>query len=210
MNSTYNMNTMKKPINYFAIILLSIFLLSSCSDDSTEFVQCPDVTVEEGTIAGDLEYEIIDAVISHLFGSFESVLIINAATNIVVGQNANEVQEYLDDREMDIDRVLIEEYINLNVEGGLWMNNFNNGELKSLAEKRCLFSNGHAGCEAYENKYPNATGFLSFTRPAVLGDNVAIIEFEVGYCTDVRSEFAVLKYENESWVVENIWVTTIS
>jgi len=200
-------------INLLVISMLASSLLLISCDGATETIsikECPDFIVEEGAISNEVEYEIIDAVIKNNFNDNEFVHIMNDTRTILLGGNIEEEQEYLSSHQVDVEVELIETYISNNDVASKWKDLFEEGRLMGEEEKKCFYDAKEFTCESYQNKYPNGSGFLSFTRPAVYEENVAIVEYTRRPCYGLRGIFVFLKFEDGKWQVKQSFTTIVS
>lgn len=192
-------------------ILIGLFLVS-CNRETQEttFKECPDFALEDGTISDEKEYQIINAIIKNNLSHLQSFNILNIPQDIIIGNNKEQAINFLMTFEVELENELIESYININSTELKWKDFFEKGKLTSEEEKRCFSANNEFPCKSYQNKYPNGSGFLNFTRPAIFEDNKAIVECLFEPCGGIRGMFFILSFENGNWVVTNSFTTIIS
>ncbi len=203
-----------KTLPFILFILFCLFSISCNNDDNDESVitikECLGFEVEEGTILDEMEYQIIDAVIENNLSTFQFLPIVDKPADIFIGSTILQIEEFLFIQDITLELELIDNYLEINGTPSTWKANFERGELKSSEELKCLFFNNEFPCESFEAKYPTGRGFFSFTRPAFLDEDTAIVEFSINFCDGGRGELAILKFENDRWVVDNLISTFVS
>lgn len=200
---------------YLAFLSLSIvFLISSCikdkSETEVELIDCPDVVVEAGDYNDQLAYEIIDIVLFDNFETRDFIHVMEASESSMIWINSEDLKEYLNLTDVELEDQHIEEYLALNSASSKWKAGFTEGTLMSQEERDCIFSNRQFTCESYESKYPNASGFLTFTKPALYQDNLVILEYFQSACNSARGEFIVLELVDDIWTIKHQFTTIIS
>lgn len=179
---------MKTRIIPFVILILTSLFFVTCKKEAQGpiFKECPDFALEEGNISNEKEYQIINAVIKNNLNHLQSFNILNIPDNMIIGNNEEQVIDYLLSLEVELENELIESYININNKELKWKDFFEKGKLTSEEEKSCFYSNNEFPCESYQKKYPDGSGFLNFTRPAIFEDNKAIIEYYLNIAQELE------------------------
>ena len=119
-------------------------------------------------------------------------------------------REYLLEHDLDFEIAFIERYINANLVESKWKDSFQEGTLMRQDELNCFYSDNEFPCERYLKKYPNGSGFLFFTRPAIFENNTVIVEYLRNPCSGLAGVFVMLEFEDGNWVVKKSFTTIVS
>ena len=201
-----------KPNSKYAFLILFIgILLCSCKEEPEviEIKLCPDAIVEEGTVSNIQEYQIIDAVVNDQFSRNDVVHILQETSTALILGDPSETLEYLQQSGADLELDHIIDYQALNMVQEKWNASFENAKLLGGEELDCFQEVTASTCDRYKKKYPNGTGFIKFSRPAVNG-NSAIVEYFKNICGNGIGVFVVLERIDDQWQVKNSFPTIIT
>ena len=187
----------------YLVVLLIPILFSACQNTSPIPIrQCPDVALKTGDIDVQDEYAIVEAILTEYYSDNDFVHIVQESDD---GGQADIIFAYLDQYQISFDSATVESYAQKNDSVFYWKDQFNSAvRLFPLEEHQCLFKGNQYGWQSYYAKYSLSNGFLEFARPAINGNNEAILEYSRN-CGNLcgYGYIVILKKEGGTWVVKH-------
>ncbi len=204
-----------KTTYFLSLFCISLLFFACNNDDAPDtpkitLTECGDFTPEVGEITEALAYEIIDAVVQNDFANKPFVHILRETAPAILGSNIEEDLEYLaSSGATNVESELLEAHFTKNAVVSSWNDSFERATVFADAEYECFLADFAVACESYQAKYPDASGFIKFSMPAIL-NNLAILEYEISPCIGSSVSFVLLEKKNDVWVVNNSFTFIVS
>jgi hypothetical protein len=190
------------------LTILSLFLLlASCQKktappEEATLKYCAGFPLSGGNIDAHEEYAILEAIIEEYHPNREFIHIHQESQT---SWSAEFIFSSMDINGASFDSTTVEEYVLKNDSAYYWKNLFNL-PVKFFTEEEylCLFKGNEYAWESYYAKYSKSGGFLQFARPAIHGNNEAILEYGIhcGYeCC--AGYIVILEKQNGEWLVKH-------
>ncbi|MFK7808460.1 MAG: hypothetical protein AB8F74_11715 [Saprospiraceae bacterium] len=187
------------------LFLFFVLFFSSCKNKEDN---CKDISLEEGNITKQEEYDIVNTILEKKYSGDSDLLIIQKTQP---SRSSDYFSGFIDLETYELDSTVFEEY-NAHVSTSLyWKEDLISDDYEVMAQTEldCYFESGGKGWNAfYETR---GEGFLQFQRPYLTEENRAIIEYGE-YCGYLCAYgfLLILEKENGEWIIKLDQLTWIS
>jgi len=190
--------------SFLLFIILGVFF-TSCSEEKP----CPTLSLKEGTISNQNEYDIVKAIIDT---QIQKGYFFHISQGLVSFRRLETLTERIEDDQYNFSETAIDEYLSLNEKSGIWGTElYNSKQMINDDELNCHFVVERDGWIGYYEKYEDSEGVFKFSRPYIDDNNMAFIEYEITCGYECGSGYiAILKKQGEFWVVNeaiNTWIS---